>query len=321
MGTIRQILAIVDPTTRAQPCVNKAARLAEAFRAELELFICDALSELRATRFTVAHVYEAALDEQRAHHKGQLETLATALRQKGLKVSTDVAFEDSLHEGIVQKVRATGADLVFKDTHYHGPIRRALFTNTDWHLIRECPAPLLLTKPAVWRALVRIAAAVDPGHVDDKPATLDRELLDTTGELASTLHGEARAVHVFNPMPLLAGVAPVGAATGGASFADGELLMRMREVHERDFNALLAAYPAFAGHTDVIDGAPPTVLPDYVLDKEIDVLVMGAVARRALQRLMLGSTAERLLDRLPCDILVLKPRRLFEEMRAVRSAA
>jgi len=321
MGPIQQILAIIDPTTRAQPCVNKAARLAEALHAELELFICDTLSELRATRFTAAQVYEMALEERRAQHKGQLEVLAAPLRQKGLKVSTDVAFEDSLHEGIVQKVRAVGADLVFKDTHYHGPIRRALFTNTDWHLIRECPAPLLLTKPAVWRALVRFAAAVDPGHVDDKPASLDRELLATTEQLASALHGEARAVHVFNPLPLLASMAPVGAATGGASFADGELLVKMREAHERDFDALIAAYPAFAGRADVIDGAPPTVLPDYVLDKETDVVVMGAVARRALRRLMLGSTAERLLDRLPCDILVMKPKRLFEEMLAVKPAA
>jgi universal stress protein E len=35
---------------------------------------------------------------------------------------------------------------------------------------------------------------------------------------------------------------------------------------------------------------------------------MGAVSRRGLDRLLIGSTAERTLDRLNCDVLVVKPR-------------
>jgi universal stress protein E len=34
---------------------------------------------------------------------------------------------------------------------------------------------------------------------------------------------------------------------------------------------------------------------------------MGAVSRSGLRKLFLGSTAEQLLDRLPCDVLVVKP--------------
>jgi len=173
----------------------------------------------------------------------------------------------------------------------------------------------------VWRSLVKFAAAVDPGHADDKPATLDRELLACTEQLASSLHGDARAVHVFNPLPVLTSMAPIGAAVGGASFADGELLTTLRAAHQRDLDELVAALPLFAGRADLLDGAPAAVLPEYVLDKEIDVVVMGAVSRGALQRLLVGSTAERLLDRLPCDILVMKPSRLFDEMRARKRVA
>jgi universal stress protein E len=31
------------------------------------------------------------------------------------------------------------------------------------------------------------------------------------------------------------------------------------------------------------------------------------VSRRGLDRVFLGSTAERVLDRLPCDLLIIKP--------------
>jgi universal stress protein E len=38
-----------------------------------------------------------------------------------------------------------------------------------------------------------------------------------------------------------------------------------------------------------------------------DVVVMGAVSRRGLTRLFLGNTAEEVIDKLPCDLLIVKP--------------
>ena len=39
----------------------------------------------------------------------------------------------------------------------------------------------------------------------------------------------------------------------------------------------------------------------------VDILAMGAIARSGLKRVLIGSTAERVLERLPCDVLVVKP--------------
>ena len=38
------------------------------------------------------------------------------------------------------------------------------------------------------------------------------------------------------------------------------------------------------------------------------VVVMGALARSGLKRLLIDNTAERVLDHLSCDLLVIKPR-------------
>jgi len=316
MDALRKILVVVDPTTTAQPCIVKAARLAQAFGAELELFICDSSAELRASRFAAAEMYEVAAERNRAVHDGQLESLAAPLRQRGLKIATDVVFHDPLHAGIVEKIRALRPDLVIKDTHYHSAMRRALFTNTDWHLIRECAPPLLLSKPAAWRSQVKLAAALDPGHADDKPAALDRELLACAERLALGLHGEVRAVHVFNPAPVIASVTPAASIYAGPTYVDAELVKSLREMHQRDFGAVVAEVPAFTDRADLIEGVPPEALPSYALAHDIDVMVLGAVARGALRRLLVGSTAERLLDRLPCDILVVKPSQLVKEMQA-----
>jgi universal stress protein E len=37
-----------------------------------------------------------------------------------------------------------------------------------------------------------------------------------------------------------------------------------------------------------------------------DLVVMGAVSRSGIKRLFIGSTAEEVLDRLPCDVLIVK---------------
>ena len=59
------------------------------------------------------------------------------------------------------------------------------------------------------------------------------------------------------------------------------------------------------------------------------IVVMGAVSRSALRRIFIGSTAEATLDKLTCDVLVLKPAgfqssvaaREFKESRTSAAAA
>ncbi|MFO7592111.1 MAG: universal stress protein [Acidimicrobiia bacterium] len=48
-------------------------------------------------------------------------------------------------------------------------------------------------------------------------------------------------------------------------------------------------------------------LPRLVQDLEIDLLIMGGISRSRLEQVFIGGTAERLLDRIECDLLVVKP--------------
>ena len=307
MRPVKHVLVIVDPTSDVQHCVQKGASVARAMGAVLELFICDyeagAFPSLGLPRQVVDEVWK----QRHAHAEEKLRMLAQPLRETGLRVLTDCARRESLHAGVVDKVQKYGVDLVVKDTHFHSAISRALFTNADWHLIRECPVPLMLTKSAQWSSPIRVAAALDPGHTDDKPASLDHELLEAARNLAAAMKGEALAVHVFDPLLVMAGMAATGSGIGAVPVVDVELIKSLREFHDREFRAVLARHADFAGPADLIDGAPLTELPAYAERRKIDMLVMGAVSRSAIRRFLVGSTAERLLDRLPCDILIVKP--------------
>jgi universal stress protein E len=55
-------------------------------------------------------------------------------------------------------------------------------------------------------------------------------------------------------------------------------------------------------------GDPKFVLSALARSLKAQMVVMGAISRTALHRLLLGSTAEQILDALPCDVLLVKPR-------------
>lgn len=57
----------------------------------------------------------------------------------------------------------------------------------------------------------------------------------------------------------------------------------------------------------VLKGKPHTAIAKYVANNNIDLLVMGSVARSGLPGLLVGNTAERILNHIGCSVLVVKP--------------
>jgi len=48
-------------------------------------------------------------------------------------------------------------------------------------------------------------------------------------------------------------------------------------------------------------------IPDTARKLKSSIVVMGAISRSGIKRLLIGNTAERILDSLSCDVLVVKP--------------
>ena len=140
MQKISQILCVIDPTTDKQPALERAAWLAKKAGAELELLVCYYNEYLSGDRLFDSPSLEKAREEVIAGHVKHLESMAEPLRADGIVVRTKAVWDHPLYEGIVRRATESGADIVFKDTHHHSALTRALFTNTDWNLIRTCPA-------------------------------------------------------------------------------------------------------------------------------------------------------------------------------------
>ena len=314
MKRFDRILAVIDPTSDAQPALDKATLLARRCGATLELFICDYDPSLSGQPFFDSAKLRELREEFVTERVEFLEERADELREEGLAVETHVHWDHPVYRGVVRRVQESSPDLVVKDTHYHSAIRRTLFTNTDWNLIRACPAPLLLAKAAEWRLAPRVLAALDPEHLGDKPAALDHDILDYGELLAEHLRGELRAVHAFFPAPLLAAATtmagmPLVSGAGAAEIVEAER-SRICEL----LRAVAGQHGLPAERIHLEQGSAVDVLPRLAEKLAADILVMGAVSRSRLQEVFLGSTAERVLDMLGCDVLVVKPGDFAEKL-------
>lgn len=306
MQRLDRILAVIDPTSDAQPGALKAARLARLSGASLELFTCDSDPVLTGEFFLDAHTLQRLRGEFLAERTARLEEIADQLRQTGLDVTTHVHWDNPLHEGILRRIAECEPDLVLKDTHYHSILRRALFSNTDWHLVRACPVPLLLSRTTDWAPRPRLLAALDPGHHGDKPAALDHDIVAAAQLLARYLGGDVEAVHVFFPAALLAATSamagiPLAPDLGGTGLIDAERERLTRSMHE-----IAQSHGLDTSAVRVVQGSAAERLPQLAAERHADLLVMGAVSRSRLREFFVGSTAERVLDHLPCDVLVIR---------------
>jgi universal stress protein E len=300
----KTLLVVVDATASFHPSIERATWLARHTPARIELFISDYAPHLADTRS-----HGVAAKEARAAvldgHRRRLEQLAAPLQSEGLVVGVDVRWDYPLHDSIVRKSLEVGADFVIKDTHYHSVLKRAIFSNTDWSLIRNCAATLWLVKPRPPGQKPCFVAAVDPLHERDKPADLDNRILATAEDLSGALDGQ---VHVFHAYDVTAAIAiSTDAMMMPIALPMNELADAMRAEHTDSVQGLCKAHGVPAERTHIHQGGTRQLLMALTEQLRADAVVMGAISRSGLKGLFLGNTAEDVLDRLHCDLLIVKP--------------
>src|SRR5439155_507589 len=67
----------------------------------------------------------------------------------------------------------------------------------------------------------------------------------------------------------------------------------------------------------LLEGDPGEIIPKYVAEAGIDMVVMGTHGRTGQERLLMGSVAEQTLRSAPCSVLVVKlPKRIATDVRS-----
>ena len=297
MKELRKILVRVDVEAAAQPAFERATELAK--RNGAALTVVDVVEEFPAyARLLLPRDLQRHLA---AFKTERVAAIGARAREQGVKVVTKVLSGRSTTE-IVREVLRNGHDLVLKDVEA-GTGAGASRGLGDMQLLRKCPCPVWLLRPSHGKHFDRVLAAVDPEPEDGERNALCEKILrfaiDMSGSEWAELH-ILRAWSAYGASVLRNKMTPdefrryVEGARTNATRSLQDLLTRFSPAID-------------PGHVHVEEGEPHEVITKFVQAHQVDVVVLGTVARTGLPGLIIGNTAEQVLSQITCSVLALKP--------------
>ncbi|MBV7574972.1 universal stress protein [Pseudomonas sp. PDM32] len=283
MQAVRSILVVIDPEHSESLALKRAKLIAGVTQAQLHLLVCDPKHD----------------------HSGLLGVLKAALTEDGYSVTTEQAWNHSLHQTIVEVQQAEGCGLVVKQHFPDNALKKALLTPEDWKLLRQCPSPVLLVKTAgSWKDKV-ILAAVDVGNTDLEHRHLHDTIINHGYEIATLAKARLHVISA-HPSPMLSSADP--------TFQLSETIQARYRDQCKSFQA---EYDIDDEHLHIEEGPADVLIPFMVRKLQAAVTVIGTVARSGLSGALIGNTAEVVLDAVESDVLVLKPTEIEDHLEEI----
>lgn len=288
-------IAAEELSAPTREAVRRAVWLAEQLSAELTFFAVLEIS-LQAEELLHDEFKEATRSVEEAAN-ADLARLVADAKAAGVEASAKVEFGRAW-EAIIQQVLRNGHDLVIVGTRDVSAASRFLFGSTGMKLLRNCPCPVWVTRPDPdWDDLNMLVAS-DLSDVSQRALDIAVNGAQLTGARVHVLH--VVEDHFKGRLWLT-----------GMSDANIEAFRARQLVEaEQDLQEQLARtdYRTLAGvQVHVVEGSPESAILDAIEQFDIDLLVMGTVARSGIPGLLIGNTAERLLAHVPCSVLAIKP--------------
>jgi len=206
--------------------------------------------------------------------------------------------------GVIQTIIQKRFDLLVKSANKHNAVAATLFGNTDISLLRKCPCPVWIIKPSRKKRIDTILAAVDLTETSEAKQ-LAGQILNLSAGLAQLEKSDLHVLNVWQP-----NFEPhVRTLISRQEYAN---MMKMLKDNSRaSLRALIQGTPdlpvngAMSQHLE--KGHAEVVIPKFVKDHKIDLLVMGTMSRTGIPGFLIGNTAEKVLDTVDCSVLTLKP--------------
>lgn len=263
-----KFFVVYDPTREEQPALERAARIAGESQADLHVYACI-YSDIGKSADKPRKV-RSLIDRQREI----LEGAAAPLRQRGIRVTTEVEWDKDWCESVVRASIRDGADVVFKSSTSHTPSQRLFNKTSDWVLIRECLCPVLLVKQEAESGSRNVVAAIDARDDDKDHAQLSRRIIDFSRRVMDNRYAEVHFINAHRDL---------------ASSPDRHALLRSCGVSSDRMRIRL--------------GEPEDVIVDNARELNASLVIVGNAARSGLSALVHGNTVEKIVDRVECDVL------------------
>lgn len=151
MALYQNILVVIDPQQDDQPALRRAVYLNQLLGGKITCFlpIYDFSYEMTTLLSPDERVTmrKGVVIQRTEWIRGQAQAYMTA----GVQIDIKVVWHNRPFEAIIHEVINSHHDLVIKMTHQHDRLQAVVFTPTDWHLLRKCPARFDGQRPGMAR--------------------------------------------------------------------------------------------------------------------------------------------------------------------------
>jgi universal stress protein E len=216
---------------------------------------------------------------------------------------------------IIRYVQKENIDLVIKEVEEDKRFAAMFFGSTDLRLLRKCPCPVWLVNPEAVPSRPQILAAIELEAIDDEGQLndLNQQIIEIASSLAFQ---EGSELHIVNAWIVFEGgrlakklskkyrediAAWVDEQKESIAKAQAEFRKAFEEQLQRRGLQSLACTFHFP------EGIAEEVIVDLAERLDIDLVVMGTVARTDLAGLLVGNTSEMILSKINCSVLAIKP--------------
>lgn len=300
MKAFQSILVGIEAEQPNAGVLAQAAWLGEKFGARIKLL--DTVREFSWLTRTFTPQHDQLMNLLQEEKREKLEAICVELGSTGLDVSYTCEIGKQ-SDALIADVKQHNHDLVLRVAKGRTSRRAGQIGTTASRLLRNCPCSIWLTRQHQAGAAKRVLAAVDATPEDEDHGRLNSRILQTAAQVVETPATDLHVVfawEVFGEEILRAKMPEEDFAELQSSFCDrnaasfGELLQRE--------TVNLPADHAYLEHGD-----PVEIIPRLIAQHEIDLLMLGTVARTGMPGLFLGNTAELLVDKIECALLTIRP--------------
>lgn len=273
----RHLFVIIDPTREEQPALMRAQALAQARGGHIHGYCCvyDASGGMKQTE-----IRQQALDK--------LNRLLKPVASDNISVAAEVDWAERWYHAAVVASARIGAQLVLKSVHPARENERRL-SRGDYYILRNSPSPVLVTSALSSKIYSAALAALALEDNDRKHELLNSRVISATHQIVSSTT-DLHVVSALEGTPNLAQILRI------TEDQDAQKLSNEQLVSDH--------FGVTPGNVHIDYGPAKAVIMEAIERLNIDLLVMGTIARSGLSGALVGNTCEKVLNAVNTDALI-----------------
>lgn len=304
MKKFQNILCVVQENGINDNILQQLANLAKPNNAEITFLVLQpALSENLA-------------EVKKAFEKGMTETIRTKLAAHNVSQNSQIIFDTQIPHflTIIQHVQKGDFDLVLKAAEDMDGKSTKGFKSVDMNLLRKCPSPIWLCREMAQGKTTRILTAIDPSSDTPEGQELSIKLLKIGNNLAETLSGKNEVISCWEY--------EYENFLRNSAFCKMEnekvdvMVQEEEKAHQNAVKKIIAESGISPQEVHSCRGRAYETIPKFIEENQIDILVMGTVARTGIPGFLIGNTAENIVQNIKCGMFAVKPSGFVSPIKA-----